>query len=170
MLINLASDVPFSYKNWYFHFFNRKNLEKELPTYLYELWNLDDIYVIIWPWNFSTARIGTEILNILLFLKKIKTIYYLDKLNFFNQLWYENIYLFSWNKNKFIKIKKKWEYTIVLRNDIENLQCEEVFEEKNNLNLRTIKYKNILKNYKNLNWNKEQNILKTYYIFEPIVG
>lgn len=170
MLINLSSDIPFSYNNWNFHFFDRKKLEKDLPTYLYKLWNLKDIYLITWPWNFSTARVGTEVLNILLFLWKLEKIYYLDKLDFFNQLWYENIYLFSWNKNKFIKLKNKWVYDIVSRNYIEKLNCEETFEERNKLDLQNIKYKDILKNYKTFNWNEEKNILKACYIFEPIVG
>lgn len=170
MLINLSSDIPFSYNNWTFHFFDRKSLEKQLPDYLYKIKDLKNLYIITWPWNFSTARVGTEVINILLYLLKLNNVYYLDKLDFFNQLWYENIYLFSWNKNKFIKLKNKWVYDIVSRNYIEKLNCEETFEERNTLDLQNIKYQDILKDYEKLNWKKERKLLKANYIFAPIVG
>ena len=169
MLINLSSDIPFVYDNVKFHFFDRKNLENQLPKYLYEIENLKDLHVITWPWNFSTTRIGTEVINILLFLWKIDKVYYLNKLEFFNFLWYDNIYLFSGNKNKFIKLLKNQKYEIINRKDTKTLYCEEVFEEKNKLDLKYIRYEDILKNYKKLDWHEEFKLLKAYYIFEPIV-
>ena len=170
MLINLSSDIPFSYDEWKFHFFDRKNLEIQLPNYLYELKNLKTLYVITWPWNFSTARIWTEVLNILLYLWKLESVYYLNKLEFFNMLGYDDIYLFSWNKNKLIKLWKNQKYEIINRKDLENLYCEQIFEEKNKLDLEYIKYEDILKDYNKLGWKKENKLLKAYYIFAPIVG
>jgi len=168
MIVNLASDIPFIFKDWKISFFDRQKLQIELPNYLYEIKNFKNIYVITWPWNFSTSRIWIEVLNILLYFWKIDFIYYLDKLDFFNQLWYSYIYLFSWNKNKLIKLKENKTYDIVFIDNIEDFYCEETFEDRNKISLKTIKYKDIFKDYKKLNWNKETNILKPYYIFEPI--
>lgn len=169
MLLNFASDVPFVYKNDNFTFFEKKNFETQLPNYLYEQDNIEELYIITWPWNFSTTRIGTEVINILLYLKKVQNVYYLNKLEFFNALWYENIYLFSWNKNKFLYLKQNKDYEIISRNDIKIWKSEQIFEERNNLDIEHINYENILKNYKKLDWNKENKQLDVFYIFNPIV-
>ena len=169
MLINLSSDIPFSYDNEKFYFFDRKELEIEFPKYLYEVKDLKNLYIITWPGNFSTTRVWTEVLNILLYLWKLDKVYYINKLEFFNLMWYDNIYLFSWNKNKFIKLLKNKKYEIINRKNIENLYCEQVFEERNKLDLKYIKYEDILKNYKKLDWHVENKLLEPYYIFEPIV-
>ncbi len=169
MLLNFASDVPFVYNDWDLYFFDRKNFETQLPTYLYKQNSIETLYIITWPWNFSTTRIGTEVVNILLHLWNLDKVYYMDKLELFNKLWYENIYLFSWNKNKFILLKKDKNYDITSRKEIKTWICEQTFEERNQLNLDVIKYENILKDYQKINWNKETKLLKANYIFEPIV-
>jgi len=170
MLLNIASDKPFIYENNNFIFFDRKELETQLPEFFYKnKEKISTMYVIHGPWYFSSTRVGVEVLNILKTLDVIHTLYYLDKLSFFAQCGEENIYLFSGNKNKFILWKNN---EIVLKKDLDfSLYFEELFElkiESNNF----IKYENIVKNYKNLSWNKleENKLLRPYYIFEPIVS
>ena len=170
MILNLASDIPFIYKDNDFIFFERKELESNLPKFFKESWNLDEIYVIVWPWNFSSTRIWVEVINILIFLWYFNKVYFLDKLDLFTQLWYENIYLFSGNKNKPIFLKEDKNYDIIKIFDLENFKFEETFyldywKEK-------ILYKDLFKNIKGITWNKldKWELLVPYYIFQPIVG
>jgi len=171
MLLNLWSDVPFVYFDWIFHFFERKKLELELPRFFKEFWYLEEIFIITWPWNFSSCRIWIEVVNILIYLGVLKDVFYLNKLEFFQQLGYQNIYLFSGNKNKFIKLEKH-NYIIVSKVNMDNsIPLEELFE----LTIEgfdIIKYKNILKSFQKLERNKlkKQDILSPYYIFNPIVS
>jgi len=168
MLLNLSSDVPFIYRDWEIRFFERRSLEEQLPKYFYENKDLlANIYVISWPWYFSSTRVGVEVINILKVLWIVKNIYFLNKLDFFKELWFKDIYLFSGNKNKFIDL----EWNVILKKNLNNQkQIEELFELKLE-NFEMIKYKEILKNYKNLKWDKikKQGLLKPFYIFEPIV-
>ena len=169
MLLNLSSDVPFIYNNGNFIFFERKKLETELPNFFYEnKKTLKDIYVLTWPWYFSSTRVWVEVINILKVLNIFDNIYFLNKLDFFKQLWYDDIYLFSGNKNKFIEFKLDW-YNIVSKKDLDkNKKMEEIFE----LDWQSkIEYKKILNNYKNIQWNIlwKDSLLKPYYIFAPIV-
>jgi len=85
-------------------------------------------------------------------------------------LGYDDIYLFSWNKNKFIRLKKDSKYEIINRKDVENIYCEQILEERNKLDLDFVKYEDILKDFIKLDWNKESKLLKACYIFAPIVG
>lgn len=170
MFLNLASNIPFIYNNWVFTFFEKKSFEKELPVFL-DSNIIEELYIINWPWNFSTTRIWIEVLNIFLLLGKISKIYFLNKLEFFNLLWFYNIYLFSWNKNKFINLIENQEYKFVQKNNInKKLNVEEFFFNEIIFDNNFIKYSKILKNYKNIKWNQEKNILKPYYIFDPIVN
>ena len=170
MLLNLASDKPFVYDTD-FIFFDRKNLEEQLPKFFHK--NKDKIknlYVLTGPGYFSSTRIWIEVVNILLALWVIDKVYYLNKLEFFSNLWFSNIYLFSWNKNKFILLKENGLYQIVEKT---KLDPTKTFEQLFDLNLeKVIHYDNILKKYKQLSWKKadKSNLLKPFYIFEPIVG
>ena len=170
MLLNLASDKPFIYDNS-FIFFDRKNLEGQLPKFFYE--NKDKIknlYVLTGPGYFSSTRIWIEVVNILLALQVINTAYYLNKLEFFNSLWFSDIYLFSGNKNKFIFLQENGLYEIVEK---ANLDYAKAFEQLFDLKLeKVIYYEDILKKYKKLSWKKadKNHLLKPFYIFEPIVS
>ena len=172
MLLNLASDKPFVYFNNDFLFFDRKSLESILPSFFYK--NKDiikTIYIINWPWYFSSTRVGVEVVNILYALGIIKDIYFLDKLDFFQQNNIVDTYLFSGNKNKFIYLEKNGSYKIVWKKELNfSKNFEELFELKLD-NINFVKYTDFIKNYKNLNWKKlwKQSLLKPNYIFEPIV-
>lgn len=172
MLLNLASDKPFVYKDWEFIFFSRKELESQLPNFFYENRNnLKNLYVINWPWYFSSTRVWTEVVNILLALKVFDKVYYLNKLEFFNQIAKDKIYLFSGNKNKFILLKQTGDYEIVLKKNLDlNIKFEELFELKIE-QANFVRYNDILKNYDKLDWKiaTESSLLKPFYIFQPIV-
>jgi len=168
MLLNLASDKPFVYDGD-FVFFDRKNLEEELPGYFYE--NKDKIStlkVITWPGYFSSTRIGVEVVNILKFLGVVKELYFLDKISLFQQfLKKENldlIVLFSGNKNKFVLVKPD-NYEIVWKEILEKEVLFEEFFEKNYKPF--IEYKKLL-SY-DYNWQKADKYLVPFYVFEPIV-
>ncbi len=172
MFLNLWADKTFIYNNWDFTFFERKQLDIQLPEFFKNNSDVDKLFVIIWPGNFSSSRIWVEVVNILVYLWVLKNVFYLNKLEFFQQLWYNNIYLFSGNKNKFIFLKDQKKYDIVSTSDM-NKKCllEELFE----LNLEgfgIIKYKDILKDIEKLERNKlkEKELLIPYYIFEPAVS
>ena len=169
MLLNLASDKPFVYDRD-FVFFDRKNLEKELPDFFYE--NKDKVStlkVITWPGYFSSTRIGVEVVNILKFLGIVKNLYFLDKISLFQQFLkkenLDSIVLFSWNKNKFVLVKLT-DYEIVWKKILEKEVLFEEFFEKDYKPF--IEYKKVL-SY-DYNWEKEDRYLVPFYVFEPIVG
>ena len=167
MFLNLGSDVPFIYTNDKFVFFDRKNLENQLPQFFYDNKDkLNSLYVITWPWYFSSTRVGVEVVNILKVLWIFKNIYFLDKIIFFKKLWFRKLYLFSWNKNKFLDLETD---NIISKKDLNpSYKMEELFElEAKNM----IFYKDIIKNYKDIKWNKlwENTLLKPFYIFDPII-
>jgi len=169
MLLNLSSDVPFIYADK-FTFFERKNLEEQLPNYFFEnVEKINDIYVITWPWYFSSTRVWVEVINILNTLNIVENIYFLDKISFYQKLWYNQIYLFTWNKNKFYDISTT---KVTFRKDLDfDILLEELFEIKLDW-FNYIKYSTFIKKYKDLEWNKLKNndLLKPFYIFEPIVS
>lgn len=154
-----------------FVFFDRRNLENQLPKFFKEV-KVNEIYVITGPWYFSSTRIWVEVVNILKFLWVIDNIYFLDKLALFRQFMQKNnlneVYLFSWNKNKFILLQKN-DYKEIFKKDLdENILVEELFEI--NLDNPKISYKELLQNYdKNFQWDSTLNYIYPYYIFEPIV-
>jgi hypothetical protein len=84
MLLNLASIKPFIYDDAKFIFFDRKNLEQQLPEFFANKLP-EEIYVITGPGYFSSTRIGVEVVNILSFLKKVRKIYFMDKISLFKQ-------------------------------------------------------------------------------------
>jgi len=84
MLLNLASIKPFIYDDSEFIFFDRKNLEQQLPEFFANKLP-EEIYVITGPGYFSSTRIGVEVVNILSFLKKVRKIYFMDKISLFKQ-------------------------------------------------------------------------------------
>jgi len=171
MFLNLWSDKTFIFYNWEFTFFERKQLDIQLPKFFKDN-NIDKLFVIIWPGNFSSSRIGVEVINILMYLWVLKNVFYLNKLEFFQQLWFNNIYLFSGNKNKFIYLKTDNNYDIVSKQDMNKKYLLEELFELNLEEFETIKYKNILDNVEKLEWNKlkKQELLTPYYIFEPAVS
>jgi len=169
MILNLASDNPFVY-DWYFVFFDRKNLEKELPDFFYENKDkLSTLKVITWPGYFSSTRIWVEVVNILKFLDIIKDLYFLDKISLFQQFLkkenLDSIVLFSWNKNKFVLVKSD-DYEIIWKEILEKEVLFEEFFEKDYKPF--IEYKKVL-SY-DYNWEKEDRHLVPFYVFEPIVG
>jgi len=172
MFLNLWSDRTFIYHNWDFTFFDRKQLDIQLPKFFKENNDIKKLFVIIWPGNFSSSRIWVEVINILVYLWVLKNVFYLNKLEFFQQLWFNNIYLFSGNKNKFIYLKTDNNYDIVSKQDMnKKYLLEELFE----LNLdgfEIVKYQIILNDIEKLKWNKlkKQELLTPYYIFEPAVS
>jgi len=172
MLLNLASDKPFIYNNWEFIFFERKELENQLPSFFYEnKENIKTLYIITWPGYFSSTRVGVEVINILFTLNVVENLYFLNKLEFFYQNGFDDIYLFSGNKNKFILLKKWWNYDIVFKKDLDLSKYFEELLELKLENIKTISYKKLLKNYEKINWNnlEKNHLLKPFYIFEPII-
>jgi hypothetical protein len=104
-------------------------------------------------------------------LKVFDKVYYLNKLEFFNQIAKDKIYLFSGNKNKFILLKQTGDYEIVLKKNLDlNIKFEELFELKIE-QANFVRYNDILKNYDKLDWKiaTESSLLKSFYIFQPIV-
>ena len=167
MILNLASDRPFVY-NWDFVFFNRKNLEEQLPDFFYEnKEKISALKVITWPGYFSSTRIGVEVVNILKFLGLIKDLYFLDKIILFQHfLKKENlnsIVLFSGNKNKFILVNPD-DYEIVWKEVLEKELLFEEFFEKDYKPF--VEYRKILSyDYR---WRKAQKYIVPFYVFEPI--
>jgi len=171
MFLNLWADKTFIYHNWNFTFFERKQLDTQLPKFFKKKGNIDKLFVIIWPGNFSSSRIWVEVVNILVYLWVFKNVFYLNKLEFFQQLWFNDIYLFSGNKNKFIFLKDN-NNDIVSKQDMNKKYLLEELFELNLENFELIKYESILNNIENLEWNKlkERELLIPYYIFEPAVS
>lgn len=172
MFLNLWADKTFIYHDWEFTFFEKKQLDIELPKFFKKNRNINKLFVIIWPGNFSSSRIWVEVVNILVYLWVLKNVFYLNKLDFFNQLWYNDIYLFSGNKNKFIYLKEENNYDIVPKQDMDQKYLLEELFELNLDSFEMIRYKNILKDIEKLERNKlkEKELLVPYYIFEPIVS
>jgi len=169
MILNLASDIPFIYKDNDFIFFERKKLESNLPKFFKDCIDLNEIYVVIWPWNFSSTRIWVEVVNILIFLWYFNEVYFLDKLDLFSKLWFKDVYLFSGNKNKLIFLKENKKYDIIKTANLADFPFEETFD----LDYwkKKILYKDLFKNIKKISWNKldKWELLVPYYIFQPIV-
>ena len=172
MFLNLWADKTFIYNNWDFIFFDRKQLDIQLPKFFKNNSDVDKLFVIIWPGNFSSSRIWVEVINILVYLWVLKNVFYLNKLEFFNKLWFENIYLFSGNKNKFIFLKDQKNYDIVSISDMNKKYLLEELFELNLEGFEMIKYFKILNDIEKLERNKlkEKELLTPYYIFEPAVS
>ena len=172
MLLNLASDKPFIFSCWDFVFFDRKNLENQLPEF-FKNKNINEIYVITWPGYFSSTRIWVEVVNILKFLWILNKVFFLSKIDLFTQFLkirnLDKIYIFSGNKNKFIELSKEWKFSEILKKNINlDLYVEELFEIS--LKNKFVLYKDILKDYKkNFSWNIANKYLVPFYIFEPLV-
>ena len=168
MIINLWADIAHIYQRGKKIFFDNYNLEDKLPLILKKS-QQESIYVINGPWRFTNVRIWCEIINIFCFVYN-KKVYSINKLSIFQQLWIDNIYIFSWNKSKYIYLKK-WNVSIVsVENMQENSKCEKLFD-SNNINLlkKKVKYMDIINlivsNKLNLTYT---NQVKPYYYFEPI--
>ena len=171
MLLNLAADKPFIFNKWDFVFFDRKTLEKQLPSFFSDR-VVSDIYVVNWPGYFSSTRIWVEVVNILKFLGYFKQIFFLSKLDLFKQYMkqsnIEEVYLFSGNKNKFILLKED-SYVEVFKKELKSdIVVEELFEL--DIPNRGILYSELLKDYKRYKWNLvNDGYLYPFYIFAPIV-
>lgn len=171
MLLNLSSDIPFIFKDSKFKFFERKKLESELPLFFKEE-KAREIYLINWPWNFSTTRIWVELINILFFLWKLDKAYCMNKIDLFLQSWYEYIYLFSWNKNKILELKGKSDIDFISPKDLKRKKSEEIFSKDGNLTEDIIRYADLLSDYEKLarpEYNID-NLLRPFYSFDPIVN
>ena len=172
MLLNLAADKPFVFNERDFVFFDRKSLEKQLPSFFSNR-VVSDIYVVNWPGYFSSTRIWVEVVNILKFLRYFKQIFFLSKLDLFRQYMKQSnineVYLFSGNKNKFILLKEN-SYREIFKKDLQSdIVVEELFELE--LSNKKILYSELLKDYKNYKWNYlvDKSYLYPFYIFAPIV-
>ncbi len=168
MLLNLASDIPFVYYNKKYYFFDRKSLENDLPAFFVKNKTIQ-IYVITGPGYFSSSRIWVEVVNIISFIWLFSNIFYINKITLFqNYIKKKNIneiILFSWNKNKFIKLYHN-SYDFVWKID---WLSEEFFDSKF-VNKKFISYEKILYNYKSEYNRNKSKYIKPYYIFEPIVS
>lgn len=171
MLLNLSSDVPFVYHDRAFVFFERKKLEIQLPEFFHKN-QISELYVLNGPWNFSSTRVGVELVNILIFLEKLDKVFFLNKMEFFSQNNFQNIYLFSGNRNKIIHLLENENVKFVNQNQIKADLSEQTFESRNFLSENIIKYEEILQNYKKLKWHQIQDkeLLKPHYAFDPIVN
>jgi len=172
MLINLWSDIPYIYTNNRINFLERKKLEEQLPVFLKS--NKQDLYVVTWPGNFTSTRIGCQIINIYLWVNKIKEIYYLNKFEFYKQLWYSNIFLFSGNKNKYLHLDTEWKTTEKNVQDLDKktLLLEPLFDDINTERFGVeymIPIQEILTKHTNIQW-KEAASLSPFYYFKPITS
>ena len=170
MLINLWSDIPYIYVNNRIIFLERKELEEQLPVFLKS--NKEELHVITWPGNFTSTRIGCQIINIYLWVNNIKKIYYLNKFEFYNQLWYSNIYLFSGNKNIYLYLDSMAKITEkTFQNlDKENILLEPLFDHINTERFsldNILPIQKILSEYLNIQ-RKEAVSLAPFYYFKPV--
>ncbi len=172
MLINLWSDIPYIYVDNRINFLEKNKLEEQLPVFLNV--NKKSLYVITWPGNFTSTRIWCQIINIFVWINNIKLIRYLNKFDFYNELWYSNIYLFSGNKNKYLSLDKDiWISEILVQNlDKNNTSIEPLFDNinKNNFSVENIiPIQEILSKYNKIQW-KEAGFITPFYYFEPITS
>ena len=165
MLINLSLEMPIVFDDSKVTIFEKNRLEVQLTDYLSSYsW---DLYVIVWPWNFSTVRVGCCISNIFRMINDCN-VYYLNKFEYYKQKWIKNIVMFSWNKNKLLFVKN-WDYKkidIVDNDYLKSLEKQWIVIENS---LTILKLEDIYKDYSNLRWHKS-NIIKPYYYFIPNVS
>lgn len=126
-------------------------LEKKLPKVLKNIWEINNIYFINWPWSFTCLRISTLTINLINFLMKWEIKFFninktdLYRNAFINNNKYEFIWLYIWQKKNIWKYNiKTWEKSIEkVEKKIENCLWENTSISKQYHNeLIDIKFKN----------------------------
>lgn len=189
MLINLSSDKVEIFQNNNITILEKNNLERNFPQTLKKL-NLqknNKIYIINWPWSFTTLRVWTLTINIInrLFKKKLN-IYNTSKIELYKFLVWKNILptkwiIYIWQRKKarlYDFTKNTYDY--ILYSEIKNLNSNyfidkiyninhnlkiDFYLENNNLVIKFLS--NIHKiSFKNLPFVKT-NLIKPNYILRP---
>lgn len=130
IFINFSSDKIFFWIDWYLKILENKGLEESFPSFLADIYqknNFSEIYVINWPWWFTTLRTCCLSINLLNFVNNYKIrLFEISKIDFYKKLVQNNIIpdkwiIFRWQR------KKVWDYDFnqnsyedLLLSDIEN--------------------------------------------------
>lgn len=179
-----------------------RNLERVFPKLLYELYviyKFKKVFLINWPWSFTTLRIVCSCLNIFnkLLIWKL-SFYEISKIELYKYLYNQNILnrywmIFIWQRKNFWKYDFKfWNYEKIVFSD-NILDCDNVFFdniEKFRLNKKLSnkiiniwlkqnyiqlkinnkkKYVNIKNDLEKI-WFQQKKILLPNYMIEPTIG
>lgn len=141
LFINISWDYISIFGDEVEYNFENKNLERVLPQVLKDIYEkkfFDKIYVLNWPWSFTSLRVGSLCLNTLNFLYPGKIDFFdISKIDFFKYFvdknFLPNIWvLYIWQKKNF------WKYDFDLQNyeqvgldDIKNFSSKYFVEKMN---------------------------------------
>lgn len=156
MIINLWYDwiQIFDKKIYYV---KKNKLEIQFPIFLKNLWLKKDIYIINWPWSFTTLRIWCIVLNTINYIYNFNINFYeINKIELFKKLYDK------WLINSKINIYI-WQEKNFLIYDFEN-NIFKIWNEDNIKDIDIFNYLNI--DINDYNWN-ETKILKPYYFIPP---
>lgn len=139
------------------YYLEKNNLEYNFPLFLKKIWLKNKIYIINWPWSFTTLRIGCIVLNTLNYIYKWKFEFYeINKIDFLKKLYNE------WLINKVINIYI-WQEKNYLIYDFEK-NTYKIWNDNNQKDIDI--FQNISIDINLFNW-KKNNILKPYYFIPP---